>query len=70
MLYDIMYFFTDAWLITAGINAGVVKEVGEALDNNRYKNSKHVLDVPCIGLCTWEYIAGNELLKRVRLNLD
>ena len=54
----------DAWLITAGTNAGVVKEVGEALNNYRYKNRKNGLDVPCIGIGTWRYTAGNEQLVR------
>lgn len=63
MSYFIMYFFIDAWLITAGTNVGVVKEVGEALNNYRYKSRKHGLDVPCIGICTWEYTAGSEQLE-------
>jgi len=60
-------------LITTGTNTGIAKEVGEAITNYRYKNPKHVLDVPCIGICPWEYISGNEQLERsnelVRLNL-
>ncbi len=55
-------YWIDAWLITAGTNAGVVKEVGEALSNYRYKNKKHGLDVPCIGIASWGYTAGNEKL--------
>ncbi|CAF4895084.1 unnamed protein product, partial [Rotaria sp. Silwood2] len=35
---------TNAWLITAGTNAGVVKEVGEALNKYRYKKRKNGLD--------------------------
>ena len=62
-----MYFFTDAWLITAGTNAGVVKEVGEALNNYRYKNHKHALDIPCIGICNWQYTAGNEQLESLTM---
>jgi hypothetical protein len=58
-----MYLFTDAWIITGGMNAGVVKEVGEAINNYRYKSHKHGLDVPCIGICTWEYTAGSEQLE-------
>jgi hypothetical protein len=54
--------FKDAWLITAGTNTGVVKEVGEALSNYRYKNQRHGLDVPCIGIGSWGYTAGNEQL--------
>jgi hypothetical protein len=69
--------FIDAWLITGGTNVGVVKEVGEALNNYRYKHRTHGLVVPCIGICTWEYIAGSDQLANpaiesqlVRLNLD
>ena len=54
---------SDAWLITAGTNAGVVKEVGEALSNYRYKNHKQGFDVPCIGIGSWGYTAGNEQLE-------
>ena len=41
-----------------------MKEVGEALSNYRYKNEKHGLDVPCIGIGSWGYTAGNELLSK------
>ncbi len=61
--YSVICFLIDAWLITGGTNAGVVKEVGEALNNYRYKSRKHGLDVPCIGICTWQYIAGIEQLE-------
>jgi hypothetical protein len=66
-LYEVIYFFIDAWLITSGTNVGVVKEVGEALNNYRYKNHKHGLDVPCIGICTWEYTAGSEQLENLEI---
>jgi hypothetical protein len=60
-------------LITTGTNIGIAKEVGEALTNYRYTTHKRVLDVPCIGICPWKYISGNEQLERsnelVRLNL-
>jgi hypothetical protein len=62
----------DAWLITAGTNAGVIKEVGKALNNYRYKNRKHALDVPCIGIGSWKDIAGIEQLdcaSKVSLNV-
>lgn len=61
--HSLISFLVDAWLITGGRNVGVVKEVGKALNNYRYKNRKHGLDVPCIGVCTWEYTAGNEQLN-------
>lgn len=41
----------------------MAKEVGQALKNYRYKNHRHGLEVPCIGICTWEYIAGTEQLQ-------
>ena len=41
----------------------MVKEVGQALKNYRYKSHKHGLEVPCIGICTWEYTAGTEQLE-------
>lgn len=57
----VMYCFNsiDAWLITAGTNAGVIKEIGEALRIYRYKNRKHELDIPCIGIASWGYTAEN-----------
>lgn len=61
--FIIILYLIDAWLITAGTNAGVVKEVGQALSNYRYKNRKHGLDVPCIGIASWGYTAGNKQLE-------
>ncbi|CAF4941330.1 unnamed protein product, partial [Rotaria sp. Silwood1] len=55
---------TNAWIITAGINAGVVKEVGEALSKYRYKNQKDGIDIPCIGIASWDYIAGKDQLDQ------
>ena len=60
-------FYLDAWVITAGTNEGVVKVVGEALKNYRYKSRKHSLDVPCIGIGSWKYTAGNEQLENLTM---
>lgn len=49
-------------MITAGTKAGVVKEVGEALNNYRYKNRQYGLDVHCIGIASWGYTTGNDQL--------
>ena len=54
----------DAWIITAGTNAGVVKEVGDALNKYRYKNQTDGLDIPCIGIGSWGYTTANEQLTR------
>ena len=32
------------------------------MNNYRYKNQKHGLDVPCIGIGSWGYTAGKEQL--------
>ncbi len=56
--------FIDAWIITQGTNAGVVKEVGEALNKYRYTNQKDGLDIPCIGIASWGYTAGKDKLDR------
>jgi hypothetical protein len=45
----------------------VPKEVGKALNNYRYKSHKHGLDVPCIGICSWEYTAGTEQLESLTM---
>lgn len=50
-------------MITAGTNAGVIKEVGEALRTYRYKSRKQMLDIPCIGIASWGYTAGNDQLQ-------
>lgn len=39
-----------------------MKEVGDALSNYRYKNRKQGPDVPCIGIASWGYTAGNDQL--------
>jgi hypothetical protein len=56
--------FLDAWIITAGTNAGVVKEVGQAINKYRYKNQIDGVDIPCIGIASWGYTAGKEQLER------
>ncbi|CAF5002219.1 unnamed protein product [Rotaria sp. Silwood1] len=56
----------NAWLITSGTNAGVVEKVGEAINYCRYNNRKNALDIPCIGIASWGYIAENEQLDNKR----
>ncbi|CAF3724318.1 unnamed protein product [Adineta steineri] len=53
---------TNAWIITAGTNAGVVTQVGGALNKYRYKNQKDGLEIPCIGIASWGYTAGKNQL--------
>lgn len=42
----------------------MVKEVGEALNKYRYKNQTAGVDIPCIGIASWGYTAGNDQLNR------
>jgi hypothetical protein len=42
--------FEDAWIT----NAGVVKEVGQAIENYRYRINRQTFDIPIIGI-TSEY---------------
>ena len=53
---------TDAWIITAGTDAGVVREVGQAINKYRYKSQKDGVDIPCIGIASWGYTAGKDQL--------
>ena len=39
--------------------------MGKALHNYRYKNRKHALDVPCIGIGSWKHTAGTEQLNGI-----
>jgi hypothetical protein len=57
-------FCLDAWIITSGTNAGVVKEVGNALNTYRYKNQKDGIEIPCIGIASWGYTSGKDQLER------
>ena len=41
-----------------------MKEVGEALNKYRYKNQTAGVDIPCIGIASWGYTAGNDQLNR------
>jgi hypothetical protein len=51
-------FFIDAWVVTGGTYAGVMKEVGDAVDKRRYKNTKTPSKVQCIGIASWYYTTG------------
>jgi len=52
----------DAWIVTGGTNVGVIKEVGDAVDKRRYKNTKTPSKVQCIGICSWYYTTGMSFL--------
>lgn len=58
----------DAWIITGGTNAGIMKEVGDAVDKLRYKNTKIPSKVQCIGICSWNYIRSMLSLFSQKVN--
>lgn len=66
--YILISFHVDTWLITGGRNFGVIKEVGKALNKYRYKTRKQGLNVPCLGVCTWEYTAGTDQLDNTPID--
>ncbi|UJR10974.1 hypothetical protein I4U23_015159 [Adineta vaga] len=55
---------TDAWIITGGTYAGVMKEVGDAVDKRRYKNTKTPSKVQCIGIGSWYYTTDHQYLAK------
>ncbi|CAF1045650.1 unnamed protein product, partial [Didymodactylos carnosus] len=54
---------TDAWIITSGTNSGVMKEVGDAVDNYRYEITKRLKSIACIGITSWYFITDYEQLQ-------
>ncbi|CAF0982195.1 unnamed protein product, partial [Didymodactylos carnosus] len=57
---------TDAWIFTGGTKSGIMKEVGDAIDKCRYKNTKTSSKIPCIGISSWGYTIGHEQLEQNR----
>ncbi|CAF3786458.1 unnamed protein product [Rotaria sp. Silwood1] len=50
---------TGAWIITGGMNAGIMKLVGEIVD----MNPSHSRPIHLIGIATWGCVAGRDKLK-------
>ena len=53
-----LFVSSDAWVFTGGTNFGIMKEVGDAFDKCRYKNTKTALKTPCIGISSWYATTG------------
>ena len=53
---------TDAWIVTGGINHGVMQLVGEAVKEEcpLYNSSENEQSISLLGICTKEKIAGAE----------
>ncbi|CAF0896539.1 unnamed protein product, partial [Didymodactylos carnosus] len=47
-----------AGIFPGGTNSGVMKAVGDAIDESRYKNTKRPSKIPCIGIAGWYYTTG------------
>jgi hypothetical protein len=58
----------DAWIITGGTHAGVMKEVGDAVDKRRYKNTRISSKVRCIGIGSWYYTTGMILFYSTKMH--
>ncbi|CAF1536698.1 unnamed protein product [Rotaria sordida] len=57
---------TNAWVFTGGIYSGVTKEVGNAYDKCRYKNTKTASQIPFIGIVNWYTTTDYKQLKQNR----
>ncbi len=44
---------SDPWVTTSCVNQDMIKLVGNALHRDMCG-----VDVPCIGFCSWNYVAG------------
>lgn len=51
---------TGAWIITSGINTGIIRLVGEAVSEELYKNNS---SLTVLGIATWGKIAYRDELK-------
>ena len=62
---------TNAWVITSGTNAGVMKLVGEAVNEGQYlisEGDKMKRGLKAIGICPWGYVHGNSSLINKNLS--
>ncbi|CAF1221434.1 unnamed protein product [Didymodactylos carnosus] len=46
---------------------GIMKEVGDAIDKCRYKNTKTPAKIPCIAICSWDYTTDVQQLEQKTL---
>ena len=44
-----------------------MKEVGDAVDKRRYRNTKTPSKVQCIGICSWHYTTGMPFLHSLKV---
>lgn len=54
---------SGAWVVTGGKHRGVMKLVGQALQNRVAGDDKVLRRLPCIGICTWGKVFKGETLK-------
>jgi transient receptor potential cation channel subfamily M protein 2 len=52
---------TDAWISTGGTNLGVMKHVGEAIQNYSLNPNQKIV---VLGIANWTSIANNNLLVK------
>ncbi|KAK3876196.1 hypothetical protein Pcinc_018987 [Petrolisthes cinctipes] len=63
---------TNAWILTGGMNVGVMRSVGEAVNQGQYmvKEKEHVVrGIRCLGVVPWGYIRNREDLVNKDTNV-
>ncbi|CAF4675706.1 unnamed protein product [Rotaria sp. Silwood1] len=55
---------TSAWIFTSGTHVGVTKEIGNAFDKCRYRDSKVASTIPLIGIVNWYTTTDNKQLTQ------
>ena len=62
---------TGAWIVTGGMNAGVMKHVGEAIRDSAIARGANKNPIVAIGIATWGCVNNREALvnPKVRLHL-
>ncbi|CAH8537466.1 unnamed protein product [Schistosoma bovis] len=55
---------TRAWIVTSGLNLGIIRVVGDALQEQSYSTDKRMLSqqLRCIGIAPWGYVLNRNTL--------
>ena len=60
---SVFVFPLGAWIITGGMHAGVMKQVGDAVHDNLVAHGSKA-GLVAIGIATWGCVKGKELLVK------
>jgi len=59
---------TSAWLISSGFNMGVMKAVGQAVQEGQsfaWDNNRMAHRLRCIGIAPWGYVRDRKCLEEI-----